>query len=94
MRNERFKTGDFSTKFLEEEYPKGFKGSKLDENELSELASAVYIMDYVKKAHNGEKEPAYYDFEDEEINSELMEGEDPYLLSGESYVNLVGESGT
>lgn len=37
MRNPVFKSGNYSTKFIEEQYPDGFSGVKLDNNEMSEL---------------------------------------------------------
>ena len=37
MRNAVFKSGIYSTKFIEEQYPDGFKGVELSENEACEL---------------------------------------------------------
>ena len=95
LRNDRFQSGDFSTKFLEEEYPKGFKGSILEENELNELASVVYLMDFVKKDHDGEPSPLDYNYDDDENEDDesVKEEKNPYLLHGESFVNLTGVTG-
>ena len=39
MRNDVFRSGNYSTKFIEQEYPEGFKGVQLNEEETYELIS-------------------------------------------------------
>lgn len=41
MRNPVFQTGNYSTKFIEEQYPDGFSGVKLDEKEMNQLIGTV-----------------------------------------------------
>ena len=46
--NERFRSGNITTKFLNEEYPEGFNGRQLDNTEYNQLiSSAVFI--YLKR---------------------------------------------
>ena len=49
VRNYHFRSGDFTTKFIGLEYPKGFKGVELTKEELSNLTSAAYVYDLVKR---------------------------------------------
>jgi propionyl-CoA carboxylase alpha chain len=45
MRNPVYKSGDYSTKFIEEQYPDGFLGVELDEDEINQVvgtACAIY----------------------------------------------------
>ncbi|XP_041482705.1 propionyl-CoA carboxylase alpha chain, mitochondrial-like [Lytechinus variegatus] len=49
--NPRFISGDISTKFLQEEYPEGFSGWKLDQSEetnLKAVAGCLYILNQFK----------------------------------------------
>ncbi|XP_063967415.1 propionyl-CoA carboxylase alpha chain, mitochondrial-like isoform X3 [Lytechinus pictus] len=49
--NPRFISGDISTKFLQEEYPEGFSGWKLDQREetnLKAVAGCLYILNQFK----------------------------------------------
>jgi propionyl-CoA carboxylase alpha chain len=48
MRNLRFREGNISTKFIDQEYKDGFKGATLSDKELSEVASTLFVWDYVK----------------------------------------------
>ncbi|XP_072180375.1 propionyl-CoA carboxylase alpha chain, mitochondrial-like [Diadema setosum] len=51
LANPRFQSGDISTKFLQEEYPEGFSGWKLnqaEETNLKAVASCVYILSQFK----------------------------------------------
>jgi len=49
MRNERFRSGNYSTKFIGQEYPKGFKGEQLTHEETYKLVSSAAAMFYVRK---------------------------------------------
>ena len=47
MRNEKFRSGDYNTKFIAEEYVGGFKGVLLDVDETKELvatAAAFHLL--------------------------------------------------
>ncbi|KAI8610063.1 carbamoyl-phosphate synthase L chain, ATP binding domain-containing protein [Chytriomyces sp. MP71] len=44
MSHPRFAAGKFSTKFLAEEYPEGFKGAKLDEKKVAELFAVAAVV--------------------------------------------------
>lgn len=44
MKHERFKSGNFTTAFIAEEYPEGFKAARPDETELKALASFAAAM--------------------------------------------------
>lgn len=47
MRNEVFRSGNYSTKFIEEQYPDGFKGVNLnykETNELIALAATIHLI--------------------------------------------------
>lgn len=44
MRNEKFRSGDYSTKFIGEEYPKGFHGVALNKAETHNLIAFAAIM--------------------------------------------------
>ncbi|KAI8619187.1 carbamoyl-phosphate synthase L chain, ATP binding domain-containing protein [Chytriomyces sp. MP71] len=44
MSHPRFTAGKFSTKFLAEEYPEGFKGAKLDEKKVAELFAVAAVV--------------------------------------------------
>ncbi|XP_030837462.1 propionyl-CoA carboxylase alpha chain, mitochondrial isoform X2 [Strongylocentrotus purpuratus] len=51
LANPRFISGDISTKFLQEEYPDGFSGWKLDQREetnLKAVAGCLYILSELK----------------------------------------------
>ena len=49
MDHERFTSGNISTAFIEEEYPEGFDGAKLDEDVLQRLAAAACAMHRVRE---------------------------------------------
>jgi propionyl-CoA carboxylase alpha chain len=54
MKNDRFVSGNISTSFIKEEFPKGFSGSELDsESEEVFIASAmqVFLKNYERNAH-------------------------------------------
>ena len=44
MINKNFNKGTFSTKFLEMEYPNGFKDYQLNKNDLCKLSAAVLAI--------------------------------------------------
>lgn len=44
MQNEKFRTGDYNTKFIEEQYPDGFKGIELNEKQTLELITVATAM--------------------------------------------------
>jgi len=44
MRNEKFRSGHYSTKFIEEEYPEGFQGVHLNAAETNELIASAVSM--------------------------------------------------
>jgi propionyl-CoA carboxylase alpha chain len=48
MRNAVFKSGIYSTKFIEEQYPDGFKGVQLSKNEVCELICIATVMHLVR----------------------------------------------
>ncbi|XP_054430321.1 propionyl-CoA carboxylase alpha chain, mitochondrial isoform X3 [Pteronotus mesoamericanus] len=57
--NSRFVKGDFNTKFLSDEYPDGFKGHKLTENERNQLlaiASSLFVASQLRAQHFQEHE--------------------------------------
>lgn len=45
----RFREGKYGTKFIPEEYPQGFKGVELSQNETSELVAATVVMELHRK---------------------------------------------
>lgn len=49
VRNYRFRTGEFTTKFIGQEYPKGFKGVELTEEEVKNVTSVAYLYDLIKR---------------------------------------------
>ena len=44
MRNKKFKSGDYNTKFIAEQYPNGFKGVILNDKESRELVAATALV--------------------------------------------------
>eukprot|EP00605_Chrysophyceae_sp_TOSAG23-4_P001472 GSChrysophyteH1.ASY1.ANO1.1608.1 assembled CDS len=52
MRNPRFRSGNYSTKFIETEYSNGFSGVKLDESEVRELVATACAVDQAQKMQN------------------------------------------
>jgi propionyl-CoA carboxylase alpha chain len=48
MRNEKFRTGDYNTKFIGEEYPNGFTGVVLTDTESKELVAITSAMHLVR----------------------------------------------
>lgn len=44
----RFRSGDISTKFLEEEYPKGYSGGALTAHQKGELVPSVAVLHHLK----------------------------------------------
>jgi propionyl-CoA carboxylase alpha chain len=53
MEHPRYKSGDISTKFIPQEYPQGFKGYQLNQQELDELiisTSVIHIMRLTRDA--------------------------------------------
>jgi len=46
--NERFKSGDISTKFLEEEYPQGYSGGDLTSEQKGELIPSLSVLHHMK----------------------------------------------
>lgn len=54
MKNERFVSGNISTAFIKEEFPKGFSGSELDsqaEEVLIGVAMQVFLKNYERNGH-------------------------------------------
>jgi len=49
VRNEKFAKGDYGTKFIEEEYPDGFKGVELRENEVRRLVALGATLYWAKQ---------------------------------------------
>ena len=49
MDHERFKSGNITTAFIEEEYPEGFGGAELPKEVLTELAAAACAMHRVRE---------------------------------------------
>ena len=54
MRNDVFRSGNYSTKFIEQEYPEGFKGVQLSKDETNEMISIgkkchiiIHIIEYI-----------------------------------------------
>ncbi|XP_063684376.1 propionyl-CoA carboxylase alpha chain, mitochondrial-like [Bolinopsis microptera] len=46
--NERFKSGNISTKFLDEEYPQGYSGGDLTPEQKSELIPSLSVLHHMK----------------------------------------------
>ncbi|MBM3579674.1 MAG: acetyl/propionyl/methylcrotonyl-CoA carboxylase subunit alpha [Alphaproteobacteria bacterium] len=54
MKNERFVSGDISTAFIKEEFPKGFSGSEIDsesEEVLIGVAMQIFLKNYERNGH-------------------------------------------
>lgn len=54
MRNKNFRDGKYGTKFIPLEYPKGFKGELLNDNESKELIASAVVLHthkYVYELH-------------------------------------------
>ena len=49
LENNRYVSGNISTKFIPEEYPNGFKGHILNEQHTDELVSSSAVMNYLRK---------------------------------------------
>lgn len=67
--NERFVSGNISTKFLPQEYPEGFKGHRLTEQTFSELASVAAIVHAKRDMRNYSWGQGKEALMNEEINS-------------------------
>jgi len=50
LENQRYVTGDISTKFIPQEYPKGFHGHQLTQEESDQLIGSAAIIHFIKKA--------------------------------------------
>ena len=48
MRNAKFRSGKYSTKFIEMEYPEGFSGVKLNEDETHQLVATACAINHAK----------------------------------------------
>ena len=48
-RNKNFRTGNYSTKFIGQEYPDGFKGVQLSKAETNRLIATTALMHYQRK---------------------------------------------
>ena len=48
-RNKNFRSGNYSTKFIGQEYPNGFKGVELSKSELNRLIATTALMHYQRK---------------------------------------------
>ena len=55
MRNPVFQTGNYSTKFIEEQYPDGFSGVKLDQEEMSQLIGTACALYHAQQDANMEE---------------------------------------
>ncbi len=49
MRHPRWRSGDFSTAFIAEEYPDGFHGTAPDEDQLRNLAAVAFAVEVLRK---------------------------------------------
>lgn len=79
MRHERFKSGDISTAFIEEEYPDGFHGIEPSENERKALISLAAIMQHCADRRRGHVSQG--DFKDYVV---LLGGEETRIHVGVS----------
>jgi len=61
LRNERFRSGHFSTKFLDEEYPGGYNGSELTRDQRDELIPALALLHHTK-THRGTPADGLFDY--------------------------------
>lgn len=48
MRNEKFRSGDYNTKFIPEQYASGFKGVELNTTEAKELVAAAATIHVIR----------------------------------------------
>ncbi len=101
LENAKFNSGKITTKFIEEEYPKGFHGHKHTEAELEDLLAIAAVMHYRKeerkwdvegKVQNAEPPELHHMFlslpDGRTVEAELLELEDEVAV-----VRLGGEEG-
>ncbi|MCL4140819.1 UNVERIFIED_CONTAM: hypothetical protein GTU68_008305 [Idotea baltica] len=54
MNHERFRSGDISTAFIEEEYPEGFEGASLGEAEVERAAALATVAHVISENRNAQ----------------------------------------
>ena len=66
-RNKNFRSGNYSTKFIGEEYPNGFKGVELSKPDINRLIATTALMHYQRKEQSVLVE------DDEDVDSEIFD---------------------
>ena len=64
MRNKKFRTGHYSTKFIGEEYPEGFKGVELVHEEKNQLIALGAAIHAARHEYHNPTQPYYNDLGD------------------------------
>jgi propionyl-CoA carboxylase alpha chain len=71
-RNEVFKSGDYSTKFIEMEYPNGFVGVQLNDKELNQAVATACALHHARLEQK-------LDNEESDVSTELEAGDEVYM---------------
>lgn len=87
MRNEVFAGGNYSTKFIEEQYPDGFSGVKLDQGEIKQLVATACALQHAKL------DDSHGDFEHAGTHP-LSEGDEIIVLLCDKDATFDAESAT